>query len=172
MVNSGDESVNHPTHYGGEDSPHEVIKVLRAWLTPQEYAGFLKGNAIKYLARHRDKGGLEDLRKAEWYQAALAEFVEAEGHDAVYPPPLYWGVDGAACEDDYTDIVLCGEVLVAVPVYSSVESHASWWVRYPISEDGDTDAERFGSPEAAEKFIEEFRADRRRPPRGAKRRKS
>lgn len=68
-------NVNHPAHYGGADNPYEVIKVLRAWLTPEEYLGFLKGNALKYLARHRQKGGDEDLHKATWYQTELDRFV-------------------------------------------------------------------------------------------------
>lgn len=69
------EKVNHPDHYGG-DTPYEVIKVLEAWFTPEEFIGFLKGNAIKYMARHRDKGGAEDLQKAAWYSKRLAEFDE------------------------------------------------------------------------------------------------
>ena len=48
-----DEAVDHPAHYGGKDNPYEVIKVLEAWLTPEEFAGFLKGNVIKYQARAR-----------------------------------------------------------------------------------------------------------------------
>ena len=68
------DEVNHPGHYGGADNPYETIKVLEAWLTPEEFAGFLKGNALKYLSRHRQKGGLEDLKKAKWYQDALVEF--------------------------------------------------------------------------------------------------
>lgn len=61
------EAVNHPAHYGGADNPYEVIKVLRAWLEPAEYRGFLKGNVIKYLARAHKKGGAEDYAKAKWY---------------------------------------------------------------------------------------------------------
>ena len=68
------ETVNHPQHYGGEDNPHEVIKVLEAWLTPDEYRGFLKGNIIKYLARAKHKGEHEDHRKAQWYQNRLVEW--------------------------------------------------------------------------------------------------
>jgi hypothetical protein len=68
------DKVNNPGHYGGADNPYETIKVLRAWLTPEEFVGFLKGNALKYLSRHRQKGGLEDLKKAQWYQNALVEF--------------------------------------------------------------------------------------------------
>ena len=67
-------AVDHPQHYGGAENPYEVIKVLQAWLTPEEYVGFLKGNALKYNARHRQKGGREDLRKAQWYQNELVRF--------------------------------------------------------------------------------------------------
>lgn len=68
------EKVNHPSHYGGADNPYEVIKVLRAWLTPEEYRGFLKGNIIKYLARSTKKGvRVEDQQKAAWYARALEE---------------------------------------------------------------------------------------------------
>ena len=35
--------------------------------------GFLEGNAIKYLARWRDKGGIEDLKKAKHYIDKLIE---------------------------------------------------------------------------------------------------
>jgi hypothetical protein len=57
--------VNHPQHYGGEDNPYEVIKVLRAW-----DLGFSLGNAIKYISRAGKKDPtkkIEDLRKAIWY---------------------------------------------------------------------------------------------------------
>lgn len=57
--------VDHPSHYGGEDNPYEVIKVLEAW-------GFNKNarmwNVIKYIARAGMKSNyLEDLKKARWY---------------------------------------------------------------------------------------------------------
>lgn len=74
MSDMGDERVAHPRHYGGADNPHEVIKVLESWLSPEEYIGFLKGNIIKYLARARAKGGVEDHRKAKWYQDELVRF--------------------------------------------------------------------------------------------------
>ncbi len=52
------ETVSHPAHYGG-DTVYETIKVLRAWMTPEQYEGFLVGNSIKYLSRYRMKGGTE-----------------------------------------------------------------------------------------------------------------
>jgi hypothetical protein len=69
------ETVNHPAHYGG-DTTYEVIKVLEAWLTPEEFRGALKFNVIKYMARARQKGKLEDHRKALWYQNYLVKWEE------------------------------------------------------------------------------------------------
>lgn len=69
------ETVNHPAHYGG-DTVYETIKVLKAWLTYDEYVGFLKGNVIKYLSRARKKNGTEDIAKAAWYQAELNRYVK------------------------------------------------------------------------------------------------
>lgn len=71
------EMVDHPEHYGGADDPHETIKVLRAWLTEEELAGFLKGNAIKYLSRANRKGDpATDCAKAAWYARELAHVLE------------------------------------------------------------------------------------------------
>jgi hypothetical protein len=32
---------------------------------------YVEGNIIKYVTRYKDKGGLEDLKKAEWYLTRL-----------------------------------------------------------------------------------------------------
>ena len=32
---------------------------------------YVEGNIIKYVTRHKYKGGLEDIEKAEWYLARL-----------------------------------------------------------------------------------------------------
>lgn len=69
--------INHPKRYGGENNPYECIKVLKAWLTPEEYAGFLKGNVIKYLCRCGKKDeALQELKKSEWYLEKLIELEE------------------------------------------------------------------------------------------------
>mgnify|MGYP002623334597 FL=1 len=59
------DTVNHPSHY--TDGGIECIEAIEAQLTPEEYRGFLKGNVCKYLWRERQKGGIESLRKAQWY---------------------------------------------------------------------------------------------------------
>ena len=78
-------NVFNPSHYGGKDDPYETIKVLEAWLTPDEMIGFCKGNAIKYQTRHRQKGGLEDLSKAAWYQNHLVKYLTKRGLSAHGP---------------------------------------------------------------------------------------
>jgi len=60
-------SVEHPKHYGG-DTLYETIKVLEAWMTPEQFIGGLRFNAIKYLSRAGKKGDAdEDLAKAKFY---------------------------------------------------------------------------------------------------------
>jgi hypothetical protein len=43
---------------------YQPWEVLRAWLTPEEFRGYMKGTAIAYLAREQDKGGDLDIKKA------------------------------------------------------------------------------------------------------------
>lgn len=50
---------------------------MESWMTREQFAGFLRGNAIKYLARCGTKGGVEDLRKARHYLDKLLETSEA-----------------------------------------------------------------------------------------------
>lgn len=47
--------------------------VLQAWLTPEEFKGYMKGTAIAYLARERAKGGEEDIAKATHTLRGLLE---------------------------------------------------------------------------------------------------
>ena len=68
------EAVHHPSHYGG-DAVYETIKVLEAWLTPEQFIGFCRGNTIKYQSRAGKKGDcVEDLKKAEFYSAYERDF--------------------------------------------------------------------------------------------------
>ena len=52
-------------HY--RSKPIQPWDAMRAWMTPEQFAGFLVGNAQKYLARHNDKGGRSDIEKAKHY---------------------------------------------------------------------------------------------------------
>ena len=63
-------------HYGGEENPHEPIKVI-------EYygLGFNLGNVVKYILRAGIKhptieGTIEDLKKAIWYLGREIENLE------------------------------------------------------------------------------------------------
>jgi hypothetical protein len=52
-------------------------QVMESWMSQEAFSGYLQGNCIKYLARYRDKNGIEDLMKAQHYLAKLLE-VEAK----------------------------------------------------------------------------------------------
>lgn len=67
-------AVDHPAHYTSGNI--ETIDHIRDMLTAEGFEGYLVGNVLKYLARYRLKGGVEDLRKASWYLARLVELKE------------------------------------------------------------------------------------------------
>lgn len=57
---------------------------IKCGMQPVEYAfanklDFFQGSIIKYITRWRDKGGVQDLRKAEDCLAKYIYFVEKEG---------------------------------------------------------------------------------------------
>ncbi len=65
--------VNRPPHYnrGGI----EVIDIIEAF-----DLGYLDGNAVKYILRHKFKDcSLQDLKKAQWYVNRLVANAEKEG---------------------------------------------------------------------------------------------
>lgn len=68
-------SVHHPQHYGGEDNPYEVIKIIDAYGWGYEFA---LGNAIKYILRAGKKhsNASEDLEKASWYLNHVIEILK------------------------------------------------------------------------------------------------
>lgn len=68
---TNDSRVDHPDHYNA--GPVECIDALQSALTPEEFAGFCKGNALKYIWREQHKGGIESLRKAVWYLERLIQ---------------------------------------------------------------------------------------------------
>ena len=67
-----------PEYYGGDDNPHEPIKII-------EYydLSFHLGNVIKYILRAGKKnptilGSIEDLKKAIWYLGREIENLEKQ----------------------------------------------------------------------------------------------
>lgn len=74
--------VNNPPHYQLGNGM-EVIDIIEAALTEEEFRGYLKGNDLKYIYREPHKGNSEqDVAKSIWYaeryKKALAKKTEAE----------------------------------------------------------------------------------------------
>lgn len=70
------DSVNHPSHYGGEDNPYETIKVIEAW-----DLGFHLGNTVEYISRAGKKDAskeIENLKKAKFYLDRYISLLETK----------------------------------------------------------------------------------------------
>lgn len=72
---SGSDDINHPLHYNTGNI--ETYDYIVDQLTADEYLGYTKGNILKYVSRERHKGGINDLRKAQWY---LNKYIERIDH--------------------------------------------------------------------------------------------
>jgi hypothetical protein len=58
--------VNHPPHY--TSGKVECIDAIESALSEEEFRGFCRGNAMKYVFRAGKKGDFqEDIQKAAWY---------------------------------------------------------------------------------------------------------
>lgn len=68
-----------PSHY--LSGKIECIDAIESALSPEEFKGFLRGNVLKYNWRCMQKNGIEDLKKAQWYEERLIKTLEN-----VYPP--------------------------------------------------------------------------------------
>ena len=73
-------------------SPHydaggiEVLDIIKAKLTPEQYQGYLLGNVIKYACRLNWKNApADDARKAEMYARWLTEELRAAQHAPIRP---------------------------------------------------------------------------------------
>lgn len=63
-----------PNHYIGTGGI-QVKDVMKAFMSPERYAGFCQGNIIKYILRYKKKNGLIDLEKCHDY---LDELIDTE----------------------------------------------------------------------------------------------
>ena len=54
-------------HYEIPGREKQPIELMRLGLTDAEFEGYCIGNVMKYILRHKYKGGLNDLLKAREY---------------------------------------------------------------------------------------------------------
>ena len=88
------DAVDHPSHYKRHASSI-LIKIrgelitdtdmvemecydamLNRFTTVEQIRGYLIGNIFKYQWRYQDKGGVQDIRKAQWYEGKLITLEE------------------------------------------------------------------------------------------------
>lgn len=74
--------VNHPSHY--ETRKFECIEVMEETQGVEAVKNFCICNAFKYLYRHANKNGLEDIKKARWYLDKYIELSERGEIDVVH----------------------------------------------------------------------------------------
>ncbi len=76
------------TQVGGShylDMPIQPIEAMRMVLTPEEYAGYLKGCILKYSMRAGHKSNTDDAGKAKHY----AQFLEEHRKGRCEPVPAF-----------------------------------------------------------------------------------
>ena len=72
-------STANATQIGGNHYASKAVQpwdAMQAWMSREEFAGYLRGNVLKYMARCNDKGGIEDVQKARHYIDKLIEVLE------------------------------------------------------------------------------------------------
>ena len=80
-IEAKDDAIN-PDHY--KSGLIECIEAIEESMTPAAFAGYLKGNCMKYLWRYETKHAydpLQDLQKAEWYLSRLIELVGEKDYE-------------------------------------------------------------------------------------------
>ena len=70
--------VNHPKHYTSGTLGIEVINTMEMCNTKEEFIGYLRCNALKYISRFENKNGLEDVKKCAWY---VKKYLDVQGLD-------------------------------------------------------------------------------------------
>lgn len=61
------QDVKEPPYYNKYPPHLQPIHVLRSWFTDEQWSACMKFNVTKYIARYKDKGGIQDLKKAKTY---------------------------------------------------------------------------------------------------------
>jgi hypothetical protein len=65
-----------PSHY--KQGKVECIDAIESAMNIEQFKGYLRGNVLKYCWRHENKGGVEDLKKANWYLNKLISICDGE----------------------------------------------------------------------------------------------
>lgn len=77
VITADASSLNNPPHYQLRNGV-QSMDLIESTLTPEQFEGFLRGNALKYLIRYNRKGTPKaDLRKALDYVTRLKNVVDA-----------------------------------------------------------------------------------------------
>ena len=66
--------INNPEHYTSWWL--EVIDILKAKLSKEEYSWYLQWNILKYIFRYKHKNWIEDLKKAQVYLNWLVKMLD------------------------------------------------------------------------------------------------
>lgn len=75
-IDTGDSTQVGGTHYSEMNiQPWEAIY---AWMSPEEVTGYHLGTVIGYISRHKKKGQLQDLKKAEHHLRELIRYLTEE----------------------------------------------------------------------------------------------
>lgn len=75
----GLDNVHHPHHYNQGNI--ECIDAMISAFGKQAVANFCMCNAFKYMWRHKQKGGIEDIDKMDWYLNKYKELLEGDDND-------------------------------------------------------------------------------------------
>lgn len=65
-----------PDHY--KQASIELIDFMEETCNKDEFNGYCKNNVLKYIIRYKNKNGVEDLKKAQWYLERLIISEEKE----------------------------------------------------------------------------------------------
>lgn len=118
------DNVNHPSHYtqGGI----ECIEAIKASLGANGFCDYCKGNVLKYLWRWRDKGGVEDLEKAQVYLGWLLESAKAMDREEEQPSGSIARLDDGGI---YCACGNCGNTFILgefFPIEFDIKNRKAW----------------------------------------------
>lgn len=79
MESVADKALASDRQVGGEHYRAKSIQpwtAMESWMSAEQFEGYLRGNVIKYIARYKEKNGIEDVYKARHYLERLTEHLE------------------------------------------------------------------------------------------------